>query len=70
MTNLSVLRKKNGYSQLELSKRLGVKRTTVAMWENGTNVPRPAKLIQLAEIFGVTVDELLREGVKKDADRQ
>ena len=52
-------------SQNELAKKIKVAPSTVGMWETGKSVPRPSKLIKLADIFGVTVDELLREGVKK-----
>lgn len=46
-------------TQEDLAKKLGVARSTVAMWENGSNMPRADKLLKLAGLFGCTVDELL-----------
>lgn len=46
-------------SQEKLGKLVGVGRTTVTMWENGSNEPDNATLIKLAEIFGVSIDYLL-----------
>ena len=46
-------------SQEKLAKLLGVGRTTVTMWENGSNEPDNAMLVKLAEIFGVSTDYLL-----------
>lgn len=46
-------------SQDKLGKLVGVGRTTVTMWENGSNEPDNATLVKLAEIFGVSVDYLL-----------
>lgn len=54
------LRDKKGVTQQEIAKQLNISRTTVAMWENGSSKPRADKLVQLAQILGCTVDELLR----------
>ena len=56
---LKELREKAGYSQAQLALKLGVRQSTVGMWENGTNKPKNAKLEQLANIFGVTTDYIL-----------
>lgn len=40
---------------------MGVSDATVYNWETGTYTPRKDKLLKLAEFYGVTVDELLRE---------
>lgn len=42
----------------ELAKKLGVSYVAVQKWETGENTPRAARLPQLAEIFGVTINEL------------
>ena len=55
---LKELRKRDHISQLELSKMLSVSRSTVAMWEQGTN-PDPEMLKNIADVFNVTVDYLL-----------
>lgn len=55
---LKELRKAEKISQLELSKRLSVSRSTIAMWEQGTN-PDPEMLKNIADVFNVSVDYLL-----------
>lgn len=57
--NLKELRKKKGYSQQELAIRLNVVRQTISKWEKGLSVPDADTLIKMAEIFGVSVNELL-----------
>ena len=47
-------------TQSAIAEKLGISRTTVAMWETGESLPRADKLPQLAEILGCTVDELLK----------
>ena len=49
-----------GYSQELLADRLGVSRQAVSKWETGTAEPSTANLLALADLYGVTVDELLR----------
>ena len=61
MKKLAALRKARGLSQKELAKMVGVSQTTIASWEIGTREPNIAKLIQMAEIFGCTVDELIKK---------
>ena len=56
------LRSQKGLSQLELAEQLGVSRQSVSKWETGQSVPDLDKLIKLADLFGVSVDELVREG--------
>ena len=48
------------YSQEQLANELGVDRSTVAKWESGKSLPRTELLIKLADIFGCTIDELVR----------
>lgn len=48
-------------TQEQLATKMGVSRTAVAMWESKRVLPRAARLTKLAEILGVTVDELLTE---------
>ena len=53
------LRKENGITQVDLSKKLGVPRSTVANWEQERCEPSLSDLILLAEVFGVTVGYLI-----------
>lgn len=52
------LRKKAGLSQTALAERLGVKQNTISDWESEKFEPGVEKLAKLAEIFGVSIDEL------------
>ncbi|MDE6727032.1 MAG: helix-turn-helix domain-containing protein [Oscillospiraceae bacterium] len=59
---LTDLRKSRGWSQEELGERLGVTRQTVSKWELGATTPEMEKLAAMSELFGVSVDELIRGG--------
>lgn len=63
------LRTQKGLSQLELAEQLGVSRQSVSKWETGQSVPDLDKLIKLADLFGVSVDELVREGERPQPPR-
>ena len=58
--NVKIFRMSSNLTQEEVAKELGIQRSTVAMWETGKSVPRTELLPKLAELFGCTVDELLR----------
>ena len=55
------LRRKFGMSQEQLADRLGVTRQSVSKWESGTAMPELVKLISLSDIFGVSVDYLVKD---------
>lgn len=54
------LRKEKGLTQQELAEKLNITNKAVSKWETGEAFPETAQLVPLADIFGVTVDELLR----------
>lgn len=54
-------RKKNGWSQEELAERMGVSRQAVSKWESVGAIPDLKKIIQLASLFGVSTDYLLKD---------
>lgn len=58
---LQLLRKKNGYSQEQLADKLGVSRQTIGKWENGQAIPELSGLIQLSELYGVTIDRMVKD---------
>ncbi len=62
---ISSLRKEKNMTQMELADRLGISFQAVSNWERGQTMPDISKLGELAEIMGVTIDELL--GSKKSA---
>lgn len=53
------LRKEKGWSQEELGNRLEVTRQTVSKWELGQTTPEMNKLIEISNIFGISLDKLL-----------
>ena len=57
--NIKTLRKQKGYSQEQLADKLNVVRQTVSKWEKGYSVPDADMLEELADIFEVSVGELL-----------
>ena len=66
MLRLKEIRNENRYSQQKLSEQLGVSRSTVAMWENGSSQPDNDMLLHLADIFDVSTDYLLgKTDIKK-----
>ncbi len=54
-------RLKKNMTQAELAKRLGAERSTVSMWEKGSNKPDRDMIKKLSEIFGVSVDDIICE---------
>ncbi len=56
---LATLRKAHGFTQQEVADRLGVSNKTVSAWERGTALPDILLLPVLAELYGVTADEIL-----------
>lgn len=56
------LRSEAGLSQGDLAEKLEVSRQSVSKWETGQSVPDLDKIIKLADLFGVSVDELVRDG--------
>ena len=58
---LADLRRRAGLSQEQLADRLGVTRQSVSKWEGGAAMPDIGKLISLSELFGVSVDYLVKD---------
>lgn len=59
--NILYYRKRAKLSQEELAGKVGVSRQAVSKWELGEATPEVEKLVALAQVFGVTTDELLRQ---------
>ena len=56
---LRELRNKSGLTQNEIASKLGVSGQTILNWENGIYEPKINQLIQLADLFEVSVDYLV-----------
>lgn len=59
--NIVFLRKQAGMTQLDLAEKLNYSDKAVSKWERGDSVPDIAVLKDIADLFGVTVDYLLKE---------
>ena len=59
--NLVQLRRLQKMTQEDLAERIGVSRQTVAKWENGESYPDLDRGRALAEVFGISMDELVRD---------
>ena len=54
-------RTKNKMTQEFVAEAIGVSRQSVSKWEQGISDPSTSNLFALAKLFGVTVEELLKE---------
>ena len=59
MRNLVALRKVHAMSQVELAERIGVSRQTLSKYETGESLPDIEKCKARADVFGITVDDLI-----------
>ena len=59
--NLVQLRKFSQMTQEDVAEKLGVTRQSVAKWEAGESIPDLDKCKQLADIFGVSLDDLANQ---------
>ena len=57
--NLISLRKLNNLSQEELAEKLNISRQTLSKYETGESLPDVEKCKVIAEIFGVSLDDLV-----------
>lgn len=57
---LSALRRSNGYTQQDVAEKLGVSNKTVSCWERDAYSPDISVIPAIAELYGVTCDEILR----------
>lgn len=57
--NLIELRKYHDYSQEELAEMIGVSRQTLSKYETGESLPDVEKCKKLADIFGVSLDDMI-----------
>ena len=61
--NLQFLRKKNDITQEQLAEKLEVSRQSVSKWESDTTYPEMEKLIQLCQMFHLTMDDLIQKDI-------
>ncbi len=63
--NLKKIRKENNLSQEQLAEKLNVSRQSVSKWESGLAYPEMDKVLQICQLFSVSVDDLLNQDLKE-----
>uniref|UniRef100_UPI004049D7EB XRE family transcriptional regulator n=1 Tax=Fulvivirga sp. TaxID=1931237 RepID=UPI004049D7EB len=63
--NIKYLRKKIGLTQEQFAERIGIKRSLVGAYEEGRADPRISNLINMADVFGTSVDILINKDVSR-----
>ena len=58
--NLVMLRNLHGFSQEAIAEKINISRQAYAKWENGATVPDIEKCRLLAEVYGVSIDSLIK----------
>lgn len=58
------LRKERGLTQEEIANELNVSRQTISNWETGSAQPTIDKAIELANLYDVSMDELIGKNIK------
>ena len=58
--NLVMLRNIHGFSQEAIAEKIGISRQAYAKWETGATVPDVEKCSLLADVYGVTIDSLIK----------
>lgn len=59
------LRKSNGWSQEELAEKMNVSRQSISKWESAAAIPDINRILELAKLFEVTTDYLLKDDIEK-----
>ena len=60
-TFIAEARKEKGMTQKDIADKLGITDKAVSKWERGESMPDVMTLVQLSELFEITVDELLAD---------
>lgn len=63
---ISSLRKEKGMTQNELAQKMNVTDKAVSKWERNLSCPDVNSIPRLAEVLGITVDELLNAPAKQE----
>ncbi len=64
--NIKLLRKKFGYSQEVLAQKLGIKRSSIAVYESKNVEPRLRIILEMAKIFDIDIQTLIEDKLVED----
>lgn len=68
--NLKKLREDKNVTKTELARRVGVSDVTIGYWETGKTEPRMGKIEMIANVLGVTTDDLLFENQQNKSESE
>ena len=57
------IRVDKGITQQEMANNLGISRQAISNWENDRNLPDIEMIIKIAQVFNLTLDELILGGI-------
>ncbi len=61
-----MFRERHNWSQKELADKLGLKQSTIAVYESGPNEPKLELFVKMADCFGISVDHLIGNSREND----
>ena len=64
------LRRKQGFTQEAIAEKLDCSRQVISKWENGTTTPDAEMLKKYSELFGVSIDYLVKEDMEESTSTQ
>ena len=59
--NYEKLRDERGLTNYQVAKETGIGENTLSQWKQGRSTPKVDKLMKIAKLFGVPVEELLKD---------
>lgn len=65
---IAEFRKNLGITQADLAKKLNISRSAVNSWELGVSIPQLKHVVQMADIFNTTIDELANPSERVTVD--
>ena len=66
--NIKYFRKRKGYSQEQLARKLNIKQASISNWESGKTTPETKNIVELANVLGVTTEALFSEEPRRELD--
>ena len=67
---LKDLRRERGITQEQLAEQLGVSGRTISRWETGNNMPDISLLVEIAEVFDVSIPEIIKGERKSEVMKE
>ena len=68
--NLITLRKKHGFTQNDLAKKINYSDNAISRWERAELAPSVEVLESIAKVYNVPIEYLLKEQIDKELDKQ